>query len=96
MIRKSNRLLSIFMAFFMCFNNLVMPVVAEGEDIPEATEEPVIEVVQEEEPEEVYDLDEAQSLIDEYYDQLLELEEANLRLQIENTLLHETIDSFTK
>ncbi|MBR2669861.1 MAG: leucine-rich repeat protein, partial [Solobacterium sp.] len=47
MLRKSNRLLSIFMAFFMCFNNLVMPVVAEGEDTPDGTEETVIEVVEE-------------------------------------------------
>ena len=55
MLRKSNRLLSIFMAFFMCFNNLVLPVVAEGEDTPVTTEEPVVEVVEEpseEDPEE--------------------------------------------
>ncbi len=49
MYKNSNRLLSMLMAFFMCFNNLVTPVYAEGEDVPEATEEPVTEVLQEEE-----------------------------------------------
>ncbi|GEM_PF-1488816 len=49
MYKSTNRLLSIITAFFMCFNNLVTPIYAEGEEIPEATEEPVTEVIQEEE-----------------------------------------------
>ncbi|MCR5448480.1 MAG: leucine-rich repeat protein, partial [Solobacterium sp.] len=36
------------LAFFMCFNNMVMPVSAEGESVPEITEEPTAEIVQEE------------------------------------------------
>ena len=48
MSHKSNHFLSMIMAFFMCFNNMVMPVSAEGESVPEITEEPAAEIVQEE------------------------------------------------
>ncbi|MBQ6221981.1 MAG: Ig-like domain-containing protein [Solobacterium sp.] len=58
MLKKSNRLLTIFMAFFMCFNSLVIPVAAEGEDSPEVTEEPVIEVVEEPSEEEAEEQEE--------------------------------------
>ena len=59
MSKQTNRLLSIFIAFFICFNNMGMPVMAEGEEIPEATEEPATEVVLEEMPTQEPDVSES-------------------------------------
>ncbi|MDO4194417.1 MAG: leucine-rich repeat protein, partial [Erysipelotrichaceae bacterium] len=69
MSRKSNHFLSMIMAFFMCFNNMVMPVSAEGEDVPEITEEPAAEVVQEEYSEEETP-EETESIIAEQEEEL--------------------------
>ncbi len=65
MSRKPNYYLSMIMAFFMCFNNMVMPVSAEEENIPEITEEPATEVVQEEAYSEEETSEETQNIIAE-------------------------------
>ena len=48
MNRKANRLLSVILSLLMCLNTFFMPVMAEGNDTSVPTEEPVEEVLQEE------------------------------------------------
>ncbi len=48
------------------------------------------------EPEEITDLEDANAALRELYDQLEKLHDANMSLQIENSLLRETIEEFAK
>ena len=51
MYRKTNRILSVVLSFFLCFAHAYTPVFAEGEEIPEQTPEGEILEVTEEAPE---------------------------------------------
>ena len=50
MNKRANRIVSVLLSLLMCLNTSFLPVMAEGEDVPVSTEEPVEEVIQEEEP----------------------------------------------
>ncbi len=47
MLKKGKQLVSFFLSLLLCFHNLYVPVLAEEEYVPEATEEPVTQVSEE-------------------------------------------------